>query len=130
MKLTRQLLLGALAVSIVALAACTTPPASSPGPVPARLTIPSPGCLEQLAQFASKVTGRKVTLGSLGSFADTDQLVLEPPGPRAADGRPIAGRTGDAEVFQLQQAPDAVCSVLHVGSGARASLGACTCTPK
>jgi len=49
---------------------------------------------------------------------------------RAADGRPIAGRTGDAEVFQLQQAPGAVCSVLHVGSGARASLGACTCAPK
>jgi hypothetical protein len=47
-----------------------------------------------------------------------------------ADGRPIAGRTGDAEVFQLQQAPGAVCSVLHVGSGASASLGACTCTPK
>ncbi len=106
-----------------ALCACATPP--PPVPVAARLTVPSPGCLEQLAQFAGQVTGRKVTLGSPASFTDTDQLVLEKPGPRGPD-----GRSAEAEVFQLQQVPGGVCSVLHVKSGARAPLAACSCAPK
>ncbi len=123
MNRSALLRLASLVVVSATLCACAAPP--PPAPVAARLTVPSPGCLEQLAQFAGQVTGRKVTLGSPGSFADTDQLVLERPGPRGPD-----GRSAEAEVFQLQQVPGGVCTVLHVKSGARAPLAACMCAPK
>jgi hypothetical protein len=94
----------------------------------------APICLEQLAQFATQATGRKVTLGTDTSFADTDQLVLEPPMPRGPDGRPLDGRRvggPESEVFRLTMVPGGgPCTVTHQRTGLQAPLAACKCSPK
>lgn len=113
------------------LAACTTP--APPVPVPARIATPTPICLEQLAQFATQATGRKVSLGAGTSFADTDQLVLEPPMPRGPDGRPLDGRCiggPESEVFRLTMLPGGPCTVTHERTRLQAPLAACSCVPK
>ncbi len=118
---------GALAV-----AGCAAPPAAT-GPVPATLTVLAPACLEQLAQFSSQATGRKVSLGAQNSFLDTDQLVLEQASPRGPDGLPLDGRrvgAPTAEVFRLLVTPGGTCTVLHERTGLQAPLAACSCRPK
>jgi hypothetical protein len=127
----RPVLAALSASATLVLAACATPP--PPAPVPARLLTLTPICLEQLAAFATKATGRKVTLGADTSFAETDQLVLEPPMPRGPDGRPLDGRRiggPESEVFRLAMVPGGTCTVVHQRTGLQAPLAACSCTPK
>lgn len=115
----------------VVLAACATSP--PPAPVPARLVTLTPICLEQIAAFATQATGRKVTLGADTSFANTDQLVLEPPMPRGPDGRPLDGRRiggPESEVFRLVMVPGGTCTVVHQRTGLQAPLAACSCVAK
>jgi hypothetical protein len=95
---------------------------------PARMSgAPSALCLTQLTAFASGTSKRNVTLTEQ-AFAQSDQLLLERPLIRGADGRLLDGRSMDRpEVYRLVRKGNA-CSVIHANSGARSELPSCNCT--
>jgi hypothetical protein len=86
-------------------------------------------CLAQIQDFATDVTGQRVTLGPT-AFSIGDELVLERSMPRDAQGRPLDGRASAAapQVFKLILR-GAVCVVSHPASERSSPLAACACTP-
>lgn len=94
--------------------------------VPAKLLNPGPACLADLQAFAERATGMSVVLTG-ASFAQSDELRLERPVIRGADGRPLDGRSlGRPEVFKLVRRGQS-CVAMHANSSLEDPLPACNC---
>ena len=87
---------------------------------------PSAACLAEMTEFASRQTGRQVTL-TTGAFGNNHTLLLEPPLLRGPDGRPLDGRNrGLPEAFVLLT-HEGRCDMIHERTAARHVLRACAC---
>jgi hypothetical protein len=118
------------ALAVVNMAIAASGCAGTGGNVPARLLAADAACIDEIADFAARQTGRRVML-SPSVFGETDELVLTRGVPRGADGRPLDGRTIGApvtEVFRLKR-EGRVCTVTHEASGVRHALEHCNCAP-
>jgi hypothetical protein len=111
----------AMLLSMGAASGCAS---AGPASMPAA---PTPACIEQMAAFASRQSGRPVTLTEQ-AFRGSDMLLLEQRVIRGADGRPLDGRMmGRPEAFRLLRDELGRCVMRHERTGATEVLTACAC---
>jgi hypothetical protein len=106
--------------------ACAATPVAQPAKLAGAMTSV---CLNEMAAFASRSTGRMVTLAP-SDFTQSDTVVLSQVPARDAQGRLLDGRMREpvSEVLKLTSSGQS-CILTHVQSGAQAVLQSCgTCT--
>lgn len=101
---------------------CATATVEQPAKFTGNLT---PACMAEIGAFASKHTGRMVTLAPT-DFTQSDTVVLSQVPARDAQGRLLDGRVREpvAEVLRLTSRGQS-CVVTHTKSGAQVVLHAC-----
>jgi hypothetical protein len=116
-----------IAAAVLANAACSTLNADE---TPAVILDPSPESRAELARAVSEALhGAPVTLAD-DALTRTSLLVIERPGPRDLEQRPLTGRVLDPpEQFRLVLRGSR-CVLVHLATGEGRVLGATTCRPE